>query len=75
MGARKYAGITTDPDRRKQQHKQEDYPNLSNWQVQRTFSNQQEAQRWENEMGKRGYTTHPGGRPDSGTWYGYTFDY
>ena len=69
-----YCGITTDPNRRKEEH-QKKYPNLSNW-TQQSFSSRNEAQNWENQQ--TGCTHHPGGRePDNpnATWYGYRFSY
>ena len=69
-----YAGITTDPERRKEEHKI-NYPNLYNWE-QQPFSSRKSAQEWEDrqtECHREG-----GGRePDNpnAIWYGYKFYY
>lgn len=68
-----YAGITADPERRKEEHKR-DYPNMYNWE-QHLFSTREEAQAWENKQTECYH--HEGGRePNSSpTWYGYKFSY
>jgi len=61
----KYVGLTGDPDRRRQEH---GYP--SDW-YQRSFNNENEARRWEQEMlSKPGYK---GGAGGEGWSYGYTY--
>ena len=70
-----YAGITTDPKKRKEKHKStKKYSNLRNWK-QYKFGSRKEAQAWEN---KQKCEHSPGGsNPDNpgATWYGYRFDY
>ena len=69
-----YAGITTDPERRKEEHKR-NYPNLHGWE-QHSFHSRASAQEWEDrqiECQKEG-----GGREPNNlevTWYGYKFFY
>ena len=67
-----YCGITTDPARRKREHK-EKYPSLYNWE-QYFFVSREVAQEWENRQINCHH--HQGGRePDNpyATWYGYKF--
>ena len=64
-----YAGITTNPEKRKKEHQQK--YKLSNWE-QRDFSSREAAQAWEDKQTQCKH--HPGGK-DPNTWYGYRFDY
>ena len=55
------AGITTDLDRRKKEHKR-DYPKLNNWKTYGPYSTRSEAQQKENELAKGyGCRSHHGG--------------
>lgn len=69
-------GITTDPDRRKQEWQQE-RPTLRNWQVLETHRTKTAAQaaevRLANQQGCN-YGTGGGGQ-EVATWYVYRFDY
>ncbi len=60
----RYAGLTDDPDTRKQAH-----GNPSDW-WQRSFSTENEARKWEKDMLARGYKGDTGGK---GWRYGYTY--
>ncbi len=69
-------GITTNPERRRQEWKQQ-YPTLRGWNIlsrHRTKSKAQERERIEAK--KRGCEYHPGGAGDEvDTWYVYYFRY
>lgn len=61
----KYVGLTDNPSRRVAEH-----GNPSDW-LQRSFSNEAEARRWEKDMLSRpGYS---GGTGGDGWRYGYTY--
>ncbi len=61
----KYAGLTDDLARRRQEH-----GNPSDWQHEQTFSTEDAAQKWESDMRDAGYRANPGG---TGWRYGYTY--
>ena len=63
---RMYAGITDNPNRRKQEH-----GNPSDWQVLRSFSNEKEARDWVTWMHQAGY--YGAGRHSPGWLFGYTY--
>lgn len=69
-------GITTDPERRKQEWKQK-HPTLSNWQILETFLNRTDAQNYETaEAIRRGCAAHAGGDgPEIAIWSVYYFTY
>ncbi|MHC4720132.1 MAG: hypothetical protein ACYSYT_06625 [Planctomycetota bacterium] len=60
-----YAGLTNDPERRKQEH-----GNPADFTVVRQFTSQIEARDWEVAMLASGYAGDTGG---AGWRYGYTF--
>ena len=69
-----YCGITTNLERRKEEHKR-DYLNLHDW-TQQSFPSREAAQNWENQQDNCHH--HSGGQdPDNphATWYGYKFYY
>lgn len=67
-------GITTDPDRRKEEWKRE-YPYLRDWTIIAKYLTKSAAQARENEEAeRRGCASSPGGDdPEAATWYGYCF--
>ena len=60
----RYAGLTDEPERRKQEH-----GSPSDW-WQCRFSTEEEARQWEKGMLDKGYEGGPGGQ---GWKYGYTY--
>lgn len=71
------AGITTNPERRRNEWARR-YPTMSNWQAEGPFFSRKDAQKW--EKAQVGYERSAGGRdPDPkhpfALWYGYRFDY
>ena len=69
-------GITTDPQRRKQEW-EEEYPWLRRWTIISRHSTRSAAQTKENQEARnRGCEAHPGGAgPERATWYVYYFEY
>ena len=69
-----YAGITTDPERRKEEHKR-NHPNLYGWE-QYIFQSRASAQAWEDKQTKC-HREGGGRKPDNhgDSWYGYKFYY
>lgn len=69
-------GITTNPERRKQEWISE-YPNLTGWTILGSYSSKSAAQDRENrEAASRGCVSSPGGSgPEYATWYVYYFRY
>ena len=70
-------GITTDPERRRQEW--ESKANVQNWQIVGQGLTRQQAQNRENEIARQqGCEASPGGNdPDNGSasWYVYRFDF
>ena len=69
-------GITTAPDRRKQEW-QKQYPHMSDWKILTTCSSKSEAQAEEERLSKEhGCEAHPGGDGnEDATWYVYMFNH
>lgn len=69
-------GMTTNPDRRKKERKEE-YPNLYDWRIMGTYGTKSEAQREENRIARRhGCDSGRGGAgPERATWHVYKFKY
>ncbi len=69
-------GITTDPDRRKEEWERE-YPDLYGWEILKTCSTKSEAQEWENHyVDIYRCEGSPGGAGDEdGIWDVYIFNY
>ena len=63
-------GITNDPQRRKREL-ESNFSGISNFKVERKFSNQEAAQNWENTKTNQ----HPGGPKTPGPFYGYSHNY
>ena len=63
-------GNTNNLERRKIELKN-DFFGFKNFKLEKTFSNQKEAQKWENTKKNQ----HPGGPKTSGPIYGYSHDY
>ncbi|HAD83150.1 MAG: hypothetical protein A2509_03730 [Candidatus Edwardsbacteria bacterium RIFOXYD12_FULL_50_11] len=61
----KYAGLTDDPIKRKQAH-----GNPVDWRVEKMFTSEEEARKWEKGIRVLGYQAGTGG---SGWRYGYTY--
>ena len=69
-------GITTDPNRRRQEWVQE-RPTLRNWLILSTHNSRAAAQQAENREAQRlGCNSGAGGSgPEVATWYVYAFEY
>ena len=67
---KKRHGITSNPERREKELKSE-FSGMKNFKVEKTFSNQSAAQKWENTKKNQ----HPGGPKTSGSIYGYSHNY
>ena len=69
-------GITTDPERRKQEWEREQ-PTLRRWRILSTHRTRSAAQTRENQEARnRGCQAHPGGPgPERATWRVYYFEY
>ena len=71
------AGITTDPERRKQ-YWESQVIGFKNWTLYGPYTTREAAQKEEDRLVKGGCKGHPGGsNPDdkSKSWYAYRFDY
>ena len=69
-------GITTDPERRKQEWQRE-HPNLRDWEIISRHYSKSAAQQREVEEARRRGCNHGvgGGGPETATWYVYRFTY
>ena len=69
-------GITTDPERRRQEWLA-DYPHMRNWRIVATYPTRSQAQRAENELSQRqGCMASPGGAGNEyAHWSVYYFEY
>ena len=67
---KKRYGITSDPKRRERELKNE-FSGVRNFTVEKKFSNQTLAQKWENTKKNQ----HPGGPKTEGSIYGYSHNY
>ena len=67
---KKRYGITSDPKRRERELKS-DFSGMRNFTVEKIFSNQASAQKWENTKKNQ----HPGGPKTEGLFYGYSHNY
>ena len=63
-------GITKDPKRRKHELENQ-FVGLKNFKIEKKFSNQESAQKWENTKTNQ----HAGGPKIEGPIYGYSHDY
>lgn len=63
-------GITVNPERRKNELNSTFY-GLANFKIEKKFSNQELAQKWENKK----KNCHPGGPKTEGPVYGYSHSY
>ena len=67
---KKRYGITSDPERRERELKNE-FSGLSGFKTEKKFFSQKAAQKWEDAKKNQ----HPGGPKTPGPFYGYSHDY
>ena len=67
---KKRHGITNNPKRREKELKKT-LSNVEDFKVEKKFSNQRTAQKWENTKSDQ----HPGGKKTKGPIYGYSHSY